>query len=153
MELATASDPKTGWETQLITGDAIDHYWPHIKGMLEKVPHTWVDYTLEAIYERITQGLIQVWGIGTKEVTLAIVFTQIATFPANRILEVIWMCGEKALDGLDVLDATLSEFARIHDCGRVDIYARPGWIPHAEKHGFKQSLVVLSRLVPKERIH
>jgi hypothetical protein len=133
--------------------DHIQQLWKNISEMLEKVPHTWREWTMESLYERAMNGNIQVWGIGPPHGHKAFMFTQLARFPAMRILEVIWFCGEGALeDGLDILDAVGTRFAQIQECDRIDIMGRQGWKPFAEAHGFKLSRVVYSRDVPKERI-
>lgn len=141
------------WEAKLLPTNHVDHYWEHILSMLDKVPHTWEEWTKESLYERVIDGHIQVWGLGTTKAHHAFMFTQIAAYPNKRILEVVWFCGEGALEnGLDILDAMGERFAQIQQCDRIDILGRPGWKPHALAHGFHLASVRYSRNVSKEHM-
>lgn len=151
--LATGEDLKTGWRVQLCDRAAIDLYWDDIVGMLKKVPETWLCHTLESLYANAISGTMQVWTVGPSDKVLAVVFTHVLEFPAMRILDVIWLCGEGALEGLDVLDTTVEEFARVQNCSRIDAIGRRGWKGEAEKRGFKESATIFSKDVKHERRH
>jgi hypothetical protein len=154
MTPATGSDTGNKWEVSLLPTNHVDHYWENILDMLDKVPHTWEEWTKESLYERIIDGNIQVWGLGTSKAHRAFMFTQIAMYPAKRVLEVIWFCGEGTLENvLDILDATGTRFAQIQNCSHIEIIGRPGWKPYAKSHGFRLMSVRYSRAVPRERIN
>lgn len=151
--LATGEDLRTGWKTQLCDLSAVEFYWSNIVEMLKRVPDTWASTTLEALYNNAISGNMQVWLIGPKDKIVVVAFTHILNFPAARILEVIWLGGQGALDGLDVMDSTISEFARVQGCSRIDITGRRGWLPEAKRHGFREVATIFSRPVVHERRH
>ena len=150
MELATGTDMQSGWETQLLTSEAIVHYWDDIKTMLEKVPQTWRLHTIESFYMGALEGRIQVWSVGTKTEVKAVLFTQLALYPAHRVLQGIWMCGEGALEGLDILDGVATRFARIQGCDEIQIHGRRGWKPLVSKLGYVEDYTVFTKSVPKD---
>lgn len=151
--LATGEDLRTGWQTQLCDLGAIEFYWPNIVEMLKRVPDTWASSTLESLYQSAIAGHMQVWLVGPKDKIVSVVFTHILDFPAARTLEVIWLGGQGALNGLDVMDSTISEFARAQNCSRIDITGRRGWLLEAKRHGFREVATIFSRPVAHERRH
>ena len=145
-------DEFTGFEVQLCLPLAIEHYWTNLEDMLQRVPHTWEEYTLESLHDLAMNQHIQVWSVGTKTQVKMFIFTQIAVFPAMKILKIMWGAGTGVLDEAEeVVDATLERFAQLNGCARMDLLGRRGWRKKACREASRRLAVVLSRPVPPER--
>jgi hypothetical protein len=143
-----AFDAKTGYQVELLEGEKFERFWPHIANMMQKVPHTWENFTLDSVYQRAKRSNLQVWAGGVGRKATLIFFTQIAIHATGKNLEVFWGCGEGGLDkGLDVLDAAMDNFAQVQGCRDILVIGRPGWEKRFAPYGFKKVSITLSRPV------
>lgn len=133
----------------------LDRYWPHIEQMLNEVPHTWEDYTLEYIYDKIMSGNMQVWAVGTPDRVEMVLFTQVAYFPRKKSVQLVWIAGTGIDKYIDVIDTAITEFAYKVEADGIDILdGRGGWERKLKSIGFRPTQVILSRpLDKKKRIH
>jgi len=152
MQPHEALDVKTNVTVGLFSPRELDHHWPQIEDMLRCVPHTWEGYTIEQFLSDAQMGIIQVWGVGKKDISL-VYFTTICVYPAKRYLRVIWACG--ALDkSLPIIDASLEQFAKEQNCDAIQIIdGRGGWSRVMKKFGYWQEAIVLERSVSNERLN
>lgn len=151
LELQSPEHRSKEMEAHLLDADTIKMYWPQIVGMLERVPHTWSVYTLESLYCRALNGDMQIWVVGRDSIVM-VVFTQVATYPAKRLLEIVWAGGNKVIpDSLPILDATLERFAELQKCDEMLVLGRSGWERVLKSIGFRRHSVVLSRPVASRR--
>ena len=136
----------------IIAPDTMGFYWPLISAELDKVPEIWnVHWTKEALYQSVMTGRFQVWGFGPNNMLNVIVFTEIAAYPANRILRIFLAFGNSLEIALPVIAATLERFAQISDCPICEVIGRIGWerkLPQCKKIGS-----ILRYEVGKQRVH
>lgn len=133
------------YQTELMTTEAFEKYWPHISAELDRVPHIWDRYyTKEYIYTASigTPGF-DVWAVGPKDKIELVVFTKTLVYPAAVVFQVCLAIGNNVIKCLPNLIATLEYYANEAGCDRCEISGRPGW----EKllPGFKRESVTLSR--------
>lgn len=132
------------YQTELMTGDVFDKYWPYISAELDKVPHIWErHYTKEYIYEGALSGEFGVWGIGPRHQIRLVVFTKILDCPAARILQITLALGNDLEGCLPNLTATLEKLAKEMNCQYCEIIGREGWQKLLPE--FKKTGIVLSR--------
>ena len=90
-------------------------------------------YTLEDILERIADGRMQSFTEGNSWM-----ITQIGVYPRRRVLELFATTGD--LKDRAVYDKVLA-FAKEMGIDLLVGVGRRGWLPEAEKHGFKVKTV------------
>lgn len=143
----------------LFNGDLVDKFWPQIEAQLKLIPNHWNElWTLDGLRHEALTGGIQVWGVGPRltpehiryEVVL---FTQIASFYARNVIRVVLIFGDGLTDDhLDVIEASLENFARQQGCTMIDGILRPGWERVLRKRGVKPRGIYMSRVVSPETI-
>lgn len=137
-----------GYKARLLSEFEFMEFWPEIRDMMDRIPHTWADHlTKESVYDRALNGTLQVWGVGAVDVEM-VLFTQVARFAAGSSLQIIWGAGEAQLGKkIEILDDALTYFAKTQECHRIEIIGRAGWEKLMSPLGFKKVAVVLSRNV------
>lgn len=144
---------QTAVQAQQVLSDKFFTWWPMIAAEMDKVPHIWDKWwTKESIYEGVTQGRFQVWVAGTNGEVRVTLITQIAYYPANRILQGILVLGNSLEDCAPALDAVLEKFARDTGCTLCEVQGRPGWERFLSRYGFSKAAVVLHRRVTEHRV-
>ena len=140
-------------EVDMLKGDKFLHYWPYIKGEMEKIPHLWDRWwTMDSIFEGVMSGRFQVWAAGSGKEYKLIVITQVAHYPANTILQGILMLGNSLEECAPVLDATLEKWGRDSRCTMCEVSGRKGWARFLKSYGFKETAVVLHRPIGEHRV-
>lgn len=128
--------------------------WESILQSLEAIPHFWEYYTKEWFYERVCQGSIQVWAIGSEKKVDMIVTTEIVQYPAMKVFRLMGASGK----GLDLYAEKLHDifdgFAAMQDCQRVEFVGRRGWLKKFGPFwGSTYDYIVMSRPVGFKRSH
>jgi hypothetical protein len=135
-----------------LTVEEFYKFWPQISSMMDKIPHTWKQWTKEYVVAAVETGSLVVWCIGPPPDAVFVFFTQVSVYPVGRVLIVPWGAGTFAPDMLPLLDATLTQYAQLQDCVTIEIRGRDGWEKHFAPIGFKKECVTLSRSVPNMRM-
>jgi hypothetical protein len=123
--------------TQL-TVEEFHQFWPGIESMLDKVPHTWRHWTKDYIVSAVEVGALQVWGIGPPPIAVLTFFTQVGVYPAMKVLHIVWAAGTFHREMLPLMDASLTNYARLNECSAIEIRGRRGWNPHLKAIGFRR---------------
>lgn len=102
---------------------------------------------LEDVQKAVAERDMQMWLIHQSAELKAVCITQIHVFPRAKVLEVI-ILGGSGMDGWlpDLLDV-LEKFAAAHGCKAVNAYGRRGWINVLRPHGWRDSVVMISKEV------
>lgn len=126
-------------EAYLLTPDQVMFYWPAIDRELETIRHVWeLWWTKDSLRQGALDGWMNVWAIGGKESISLVLFTQIVHYPANKMLKVVLIAGNKLDEFYDITEAALEKFCIDNGCVYVEAYGRDGWgkrIPGIVKHG------------------
>jgi len=128
-------------------------FWPKLEKEMDLIPHTWRHWTKEYIQQAVANGAIQVWGIGPPPDAVMVFFTQIGTYPAVKVLSIVWAAGSFDEEMVPLMDATLTSFARQSNCTEIEVRGRHGWEPHLRGIGFKKEATVWTRPVTDVRIN
>lgn len=139
--------------TQL-RGEALDKWWPQICEQLDTIPHTWERWwTKEALYNAIQMGWSQCWASCVDKTAEIITITSIVEYPSTRKVLVTNLTFGSNIDAhINLLDATLENFARQEGCVGHEVRGREGWKPRLKKLGFKFQQIVMYKEV-EERKH
>jgi hypothetical protein len=133
-------------QVELLSVEKFVHYWPMIGRQLDFVPHMWaLWWTKESLYEGVCAERFQCWGVGTANTITAVMFSQVALYPANSVLQVILAFGEGLTDAVDEVEAALERYCKVRGVDVCEITGRPGWEPLLRKKGFGRKSVVMSK--------
>lgn len=142
------------FEAHRLTLPQVTYYWPQIERELDLIPHTWDTYwTKTFLYEAAMTEMFEVWGAGTPDDLCLILFTQVVTYPANRILQAILMLGNSLEECAPALEAVLTRFAQTQHVTVLEVTGRPGWEKKLAPFGLKKRGIVMSKIVYEERVH
>lgn len=140
-------------QVELVKADKFFTWWPRISAEMDKVPHIWDRWwTKEAILEGVAQGRFQVWVAGKDGNVHVTLITQIAYYPANRILQAIIILGNSLEEFAPALDGVLEKFAHDQGCTLCEVTGRAGWERFLSRYGFSKAAVVLHRRVTEHRV-
>ena len=131
----------------------VDSFWPELTRQMEFVPHTWKHWTREYIYDAIVSNNVQVWGIGPPPDAVMIMFTTIHTFPAMKVLSIVWAMGRFEDTMVPLVEATMVNFARLNDCKEIEVRGRHGWEPKLKRAGFRREASVWTRPVVSDKLN
>lgn len=145
---------KAPMEVELLTADKFVVYWPMIEKELDRVPHIWDTWwTKDTLYDAATHGRFQVWAVGPEDQVRLVLFTQVAWYPANRILQSVCMLGNSFDECAPVLEAALTRYAIAHECAFMEVTGRPGLERALAPYGMRRCGVVLSKPVAIHGVH
>lgn len=123
----------------------------------EKVPHLWpligkqVDLAIQGmrglvneaqLYESFVTGFFQLWLVHDGDTPMAIVGTQIETFPQMKICHIVAAGGESRKKWLHLRD-DIEVWARSIGCARMMVTTRDGWA--RDLNEYKKVAVVLEK--------
>lgn len=129
----------------LFTTMEVDSFWPQLEALLDRVPHTWRQWTKEEIYEAVIDGRLQVWGIGPPTKIRMVLFTSVTKYPKMKVFTILWSAGT-LIDGMiPLLDSTFTMYARIQECTEMEIRGRMGWEPALKDHGFSREAAIWTK--------
>jgi hypothetical protein len=145
-DLGDASTPPK-YAMTLFTVEEFYGFWPDLEAIMDRVPHTWRQWTKESLYTSVVTGKVQVWGLGPPPLATMTFFTSVNVFPSMRVFTVIWAVGKWEPDMMPLVDATFTSYAKLNSCAEIEIRGRPGWEPQYKKIGFRRDAVVWTRPV------
>jgi hypothetical protein len=137
-------------EAFLLTPQQFEYYWPSISGQLDTVKHLWeIWWTKEAFHDGVMNGWLNAWVIGSVDAIHLVMFTQVVHYPANTILKVVLLFGNKFDDYIPIMEAVLEKFARDRNCPYIEGCVRDGFRKKF-KHDYHG--VLLTRKVATTRV-
>jgi hypothetical protein len=126
-------------EIERLEGPKFVYYWPAISQELDSIPQFWAPWwTKEAIYGLTMDGTFQCWGAGTETELKVVVFTQVAHYPANTILQIFLAFGTGIDEVTSGLVTVFERFAAESGCTMVEVVGRLGWEPKLRDIGFRR---------------
>lgn len=142
-----------GYALSKFEGEDLAKFWPEVRKMMDKVPHTLGYLTKDEIESALLAGNMGLWGMGPAPHAIFTFITAVMFYPSVNVLTVGWGAGTFKKDMLPILDATLTNYARMFNCVAIEIHGRQGWARALRNIGFKQTRVVLARPVQDLRKH
>lgn len=108
----------------VVQPDDIDSHWKHIQPILEKaIVYNDGKHTARDIYNAVKSIEMQMFYTDGYEVVCV---TCVAHYPRKRVLEILYVAGEKMERWLHHQD-TLANWAKDIGCDCMEAYCRPGW--------------------------
>lgn len=135
------------------TVEEFQRFWPRIEEMLDRLPHTWRYWTKDHIYQSIVNDRVQLWGIGPPPKATFIMMTAVNVYPAMKVLTAIWAAGTFEEGMIPLIDATMTNYAKLNDCGALEIRGRPGWDPTFKSVGFRREAMIWTRYLENSRLN
>ncbi len=137
-----------------LVGDHFEKWWPDISAQLDTIQPMWERWwTKEALVNGVYSGWIQCWASVVDETAEIIVFTTIGEYPAGKVL-ITNLCFGRDIDNhIDIIDATLENFARDSGCYLQEVRGRPGWKPRLKKLGYEFQQIMMFKAIPPTRRH
>jgi len=134
----------------LLTFGQITQYWNQIEWRLHQIPGFDRDWTLEALLEKLAEGTLSVWTVGSD----MIVLTTIVEYPKTRVMQIIFAQGSELDEHLASIWDVFHHYADLKDCSRIELFGRPGWFRKLRKFpDVRTEFTVLSTPVRKRSKH
>ncbi len=129
-----------------ITSDDIDIYIPILKVLLDaSIKKSNALLTVDSIIKAIKDRDMQLWIVKEDEKISAVCVTEILITPLCRILGIVALAGGNHKQWKDLLEQTLTDYAKEKACKYIEIQGRRGW--NRILNNFKQISVVLRKEV------
>lgn len=105
--------------------------------------------TVDDIVRFLYTGQMQFWAVYDPEMltTDGYVITEIKQYPQCKMLVFQYSAGVfGTLEGVgNLMFETLERFAKDAGCAGIEFFGRPGWGPHARKHGCTVKTVIYEK--------
>lgn len=148
-----ATDRGVKYALTMFSFDEFLAFWPHMERELDKIPHVWRHWTKEYMVAAVEANTLQVWGIGPPPNAVMVFCTQVATYPAMKVLIVPLAFGSFNPAMIPTIEAALVNYAQMNDCSEIVIQGRPGWAPHFKLVRMKHEASVWSYPVRQGRLN
>ena len=122
-------------EVLFIEPKRVDEYWPLVQFMLaEGLKYDGDPMSLKDLKEGITKGLFQLYMMfgsddGKTYKVFGVFVTRITALPNYKQCEVILLKGSKRELWQDEVAEVIEQFAKLNECKKIAVHARPGWEP------------------------
>ena len=133
---------KKGVEVLEIYSQTLDTYWDLCDFMLrEGLKYDGDPMSIEDLKKCIKEGSMQLYMMfGSDDAkgykVFGVCVTRIMMLPNFKQCEVILLKGEKRELWQDELADTIEKVARINECKKIAVHARPGWQPFLKTKGW-----------------
>jgi hypothetical protein len=105
--------------------------------------------TMDDIVRFLYIGQMQLWAVYDSETlsTDGYAITEIKQYPQCKMLVIQYGAGVfGTLSGVgDLIFDMMERFAKDSGCAGIEFFGRPGWGPHAKKHGYTVKTVVYEK--------
>jgi hypothetical protein len=104
---------------------------------------------IDDIIRFILTGQMQLWFVFDPDAPdkYAYLATEIKQYPQSKMLVVQYCAGDTGTlaTSRDICFEMLEKFAKSMSCLGIEFFGRPGWTPHAKKHGYTNKTVVYEK--------
>jgi hypothetical protein len=138
-----------GYAVSLIPFGYLHAALPQLSHQLQK-SEFWTNgrASVDDIIRFLYDGQMQLWlaHIDGQQV-LGYVITEIKEYPRCKMLVMQYCAGDigSLEDVGDLVFETLERYAKDTGCSGIEFFGRPGWTPHAKKHGCTVQTVVYEK--------
>ena len=134
----------------LIPYGHISYAIPSLLGNLQK-SELWTKgrANVDDIVKFVITGQMQLWVAFDKDTNIihGYYITEVKQYPQQKMLVVQYCAGDTGILNQTLLESTnlINKFALDNDCAGIEVFGRPGWMPHARKHGYTTQTVVYEK--------
>lgn len=126
----------------MVPTEYIDTCWSKISAFLDKAAHyTYGRYTVDDIYDSITDYGYHLWVAYEGEEFKGAVVTNFMTYPKRKVLCMSFCGGKDLVKWKNPMLEILQRFARETGCDGIEAAARPGWAKVFQADGYKTNWV------------
>jgi hypothetical protein len=128
-----------------IPPEQVDTVWPKIEHLLvNSASRTRGKYAVADIKAGVLAGHAQLW-VWDSPTALAVLVTEIAVYPQNRVCIISTGVGDDADEWWDRSLARLEDFARFAGCTDMLIQCRPGWERRIRTAGYSKTHIEMEK--------
>lgn len=138
----TLPAPETAPDHEIlgVAPGAVGAVWPHVLPFIERsraaVPAMVAARELaEDIRARAERGVYHVWAVYRDQALIGAFVTSLDSYARLRVCTIQYLAGHDMDAWIDLLDATVCEWAAINGCAQVELRGRPGWGRKVERLG------------------
>ena len=140
--------------SQISTPQHLEQYWPLIEAELDTVPHIWRNrWSKDELLAGVLSSHYQLWAAGPTDCYRMVLFTQIAMCTQGNILQIFLAFGNGFEELFPILEATLTRYAALMECKRIEVIGRAGFEKWLKPFGFEKIAMVFSRDVQPMGVH
>ena len=145
--------PKDGVSLIPILAEAVPAFASEIIKILEEKEESWNKYeSVEGIMTMIYNKQMQLW-LGFDKIAIElVVLCSIERYSVSSVARIMWAGGENVDKFIPYLPL-IEEWALYNGCNKMEVAGRTSWKKLLEPSGYKQSHIVLSKDIVKERGH
>lgn len=136
----------------LVAGENIPLVLPAIEKELENVIEQWSlgERTLSSVMIQLVTGHAQLWLYSEDTQLVGWAVTEIVAYDTTNRLRFVLAGGAKLESWFNHFDEAV-EWSKQHGCTGVEAYVRPGLRKVLEKHGFRKTYEVVTKLYDNAR--
>jgi hypothetical protein len=128
-----------------IPPEQVDAIWPKIEHLVvNSASRTRGKYAVADIMAAILAGHAQLW-VWDSPTALAVLITEIAVYPQNRVCIISTGVGDNADEWWDRSLARIEDFARFAGCTDMLIQCRPGWVRRLLEAGYSKTHIEMEK--------
>ena len=136
----------------MVPAQHIDTCWKQIEPYLMRAAnYTYGRFTVDDIYESVTEHGYQLWVAFEDDVILGAVVTQFMVYPKRKTLSMTFCGGIHLKKWKDKMLALLQNFAGDMNCDGIEATARKGWAKIFKADGYKERWVTFELPVQGEQ--
>jgi hypothetical protein len=129
-------------QVSMVPTQYVDTCWKTIEPFLEKAAgHTYGRFTVDDIYDLITDYDHHLWVAIDNETIIGAVVTSFVTYPKRKMLCMQFCGGVELKHWKAPMLALLQQFARDTNCDGIEATARRGWAKIFQADGFQSNWV------------
>lgn len=133
------------FDMTLLTRETALDNWDVIGPQIERALYHGGQYSVRDYYEMVDMetAVVMQCTQGNRLVAIVVleIIDNIIAGSFHRMLNVMAMAGEKALDGIGQILDFIEQVARAEDCDGMVVTGRKGWTRVLQPHGFSPALV------------
>jgi hypothetical protein len=152
-DLSGGGDELPKFALTQFTVEEFQKFWPQLEEMLDSVPHTWRYWTKDHIYQSVVNDMVQVWGVGPPPKATFVMMTTVNIYPSMKVLTAVWAAGMFDDGMIPLIDAAMTSYARLNNCGALEIRGRPGWDPKFRSVGFQREAMIWTRYLKDSKLN
>lgn len=117
--------------------------WPDVERVLHRsVATAHGKFRLQDLHEGVMHGVYVLWVVLDGDEVIAAITSRIEQYPGpQRALALDWIGGSRMAEWLPIVQHTMAEYARDHECTHLEGFGRKAWGRWLAKYGWKPDYV------------
>jgi len=103
-------------------------------------------HSVETASYSIKEGHHQLWAAVDGDSIIGALVTYVEHYPLLKMLNYLWIGGDRLDDWNTQMLETLDKFAKENDCSGAEVCGRYGWKKYMEKFGWQTEYIICQRM-------